>query len=346
MTESAERYTVGLTADGADSSGHTIFGDIHLERLTEQGIDWRLMPKPQGHSDATVLAGLDAVLSFGHMPFDAELVRAAPRLRHVARFGAGFDGIDPDALAREGVIVTTTPEAVRKPLALSGVTFVLALAHRLLENDRVATADDWSQRGKHRGIGLNGRTVGVVGFGNVGSQVATYLAGLGAKIIATGRSSSRARAQKAGIEFVTIQDLAERSDFVVVTAALTDQTHRMLGADFFEAMQSHAYFINIARGGIVDQEALTEALRAGTIAGAGLDVFDPEPPASTDPLLSMPNVILSPHALCWTADFTRDVSASVIDSIVSAAHGTIPATALSQKSLDPLTWRGANSDRS
>ena len=340
-----DEYVIGLTRDGAGPDGSTMFGDVGLERLGQAGISWRLMPEAAaGSARAGIFDGLDAVLSFGHMPFDAELVRQAPRLKHVARFGAGFDGIDPMGLAAEGVLVTTTPDAVRKPLALSGLTLVLAAAHRLVENHRVMANGLWAQeRGKHRGMGIDGRTVGIVGFGGVGVQLAEYLQALGARVITTDHNA--AQAAKMGVESFPLLDLARRSDFVVATAALTSLNRGMLDADFFGAMQPEAHFVNIARGGLVDQIALTRALQAGRIAGAALDVFDPEPPAKDDPLFTLENVILSPHALCWTADFTRDVSSNVMESVIQAAKGEIPGTALNRQWLSPGGWRGAGRQR-
>ncbi|AWT53487.1 NAD(P)-dependent oxidoreductase [Mycolicibacterium smegmatis] len=339
----SDDYVVGLTADGADATGATIFGDIGLHRLEEAGISWRLLPPIPAHGpvDPAALAGVDAVVSFGHIPFSAELVRQVPRLRHIARFGAGYDGIDPVALAREGVVLTNTPAAVRRPLALSGLTLLLACAHRLLENHRVTVSGKWAlQRGAYRGTGVDGRTVGILGFGSVGSELAGMLAPLGVEVIATTRSGRSERAAQLGVELVDRETLAARSDFVVVTAALTEENRGMLDESFFAAMRSSAYFINIARGGLVDQPALTRALRDGGIAGAALDVYDPEPPAADDPLFAMDNVICTPHALCWTADFTRDVSRSVIDALIAVSRNEIPETALGREALDERTWRG------
>ncbi|MGB4137521.1 MAG: NAD(P)-dependent oxidoreductase [Microbacterium sp.] len=337
-------YVVGLTADGADASGETVFGDIGLDRLVDAGLEWRLLPEIPAHGpvDPEALAGVDAVVSFGHIPFDAELVRAVPRLRHIARFGAGYDGIDPHDLAAEGVILTNAPGAVRKPMALSAVTLVLACAHRLVENHMVTSTGRWAQeRGKHRGIGVDGRTVGIIGLGSVGGLVAEHLQALGMTVIAADRPSAREAARALSIELVDLHALAQRSDFVVITAALTPQNHHLVDADFIAAMRPTAYLVNVARGGLVDQAALTAALQEGRIAGAAVDVYEPEPPAADEPLLRLPQVIATPHALCWTADFTRDVSASVIGSLITAARGEIPDTALAREALDARTWRGA-----
>jgi phosphoglycerate dehydrogenase-like enzyme len=338
-----EPYVVGLTADGADASGETIFGDIGLERLTAAGLQWRLLPEIPAHGpvDPSSLDGVDAVVSFGHIPFDAELVRRAPRLRHVARFGAGYDGIDPQGLASEGVLLTTAPQAVRAPMALSAVTLVLACAHRLVENHMAASTGRWvEERGRHRGIGVHGRVAGIVGFGSVGSLVAEQLQGLGMTVIALDRPSARERAAELDVELVDLGELARRSDVVVVTAALTAASRHLVDEAFLAQMRPTAYLVNVARGGLVDQAALTVALQEGRIAGAALDVLEPEPPSADDPLLRLPTVIVTPHALCWTADFTREVSTSVIDSVIAASRGVVPETALADPGSE---WRGAAS---
>lgn len=219
---------------------------------------------------------------------------------------------------------------------------MLACAHRLIENHIVTSTGAWaSGRGQHRGIGIAGRTAGIIGLGSVGSLVAEQLKGLGLDVVALDRPSARATAQSLGIELVDMLTLAARSDFVVVTAALTPANRHMIGGEFFAAMRPSASFINIARGGLVDQPALTQALESGRIAGAALDVYDPEPPDPADPLLRLPNVIVTPHALCWTADFTREVSASVVEALLAASRGEIPRTARAQDHLDPAAWRGA-----
>ncbi|MCL3859489.1 2-hydroxyacid dehydrogenase [Actinotalea sp. K2] len=319
-------YRVGLTADCARPDGSTIFGDVGIDRLTAAGLEWEVMAPAVGHAPSPAdLDGYDAVLSFGHLHFSRDLVEATPRLTHVARFGAGHDGIDLDGLARAGVLVTNTPVAVRRPLALSALTLLLALSHRLMDNHRAATSGRWSDRGQHRGLGLAGRTVGIVGLGSVGGDLAGLVAPLGVRVVTNERAGVHERAAALGVEVLGLEQLAAESDYVILTAALTDSSYHLVDAAFLAAMKPTAYVINVARGGLVDQAALTAALVEGRIAGAGLDVLDPEPPSADEPLLTLDSVILTPHALCWTADFTREVATSVIEAIIDGAHGRRPA---------------------
>lgn len=338
----SDTYAVGLTADGLRADGTFMFGEIDLRPLESAGLDCRFVEVPHEPQKENALAELDAIISFGHAPFTGETVRRLPLLKHVARFGAGYDGIDPVGLAREGVVVTTTPEAVKVPMAQAGLALLLACAHRLIENHNCVVEGKWTDgRGRHRGIGLADTTVGIVGLGSVGSLLASYVRELGVHVIASGRTRSQARAAQIGVEFVDLMSLAETSDFVVVCTALTPETRGLIGYEFLERMPSHGYIINIARGGLVDQTALIAALATKSIAGCALDVLEDEPPQTDDPLLCMDNVILSPHALCWTEKFTRDVWASVVHSVLAVASGEIPADTLVREFIDPETWRGA-----
>lgn len=240
------------------------------------------------------------------------------------------------------MIVTTTPDAVRVPMAQAGMALLLACAHRLVENHRVVTTGSWAEeRGQHRGTGLPGRMIGIVGLGNVGSLLASYIRHLGGNVVASGRGGSQSRAAETGTPFVDLMTLASMSDFVVICTSLTRDTRGLIGYHFLTRMPSHSYLVNIARGGVLDQQALVSALQSESIAGCALDVLDGEPPDPGDPLLHMENVILSPHALCWTEQFTNDVWSSVIKAILTASSGDIPADALAQDHLDSKTWRGA-----
>lgn len=337
-----DTYVVGLTTDALHTDGTSMFGEINLTPLTSVGIDCQFVEIAHTPQTNDALAELDAVISFGHAPFDGDTARRLPRLKHVARFGAGYDGIDPVGLASEGVVVTTTPEAAREPMAQAGLTLLLACAHRLVENHQCVTAGKWAdERGRHRGIGLAGKTVGIVGLGSVGSLLAKYVRDLGGQVVASGRDASRSRAARIGVQFVDVMSLATTSDFVVVCTSLTEETRGMIGQEFLERMPSHGYLINIARGGLVDQKSLVAALAAHSIAGCALDVLENEPPSHDDPLLRMDNVIVSPHALCWTEQFTHDAWASVVSSVLAVASGVIPEEALVRDRVGPQEWRGA-----
>lgn len=335
MDHEQRPYVVGLTSDNVAPDGTTIFGDIGLERLEAAGLTWRTMPPVSGSAPGPEhLEGLDAVLSFGHWPFSRELVAAAPRLKHVARFGAGYDGIDPADLAAEGVVLTNTPDGVRRPLALTALTLVLALSHKLPQNQRAAERGRWDGRGQHIGLGIDGRTVGIVGFGSVGQELAELLAPLGLRVVTVDRDDARDAARRLDVELLPQGQLAAESDYVVLTASLNPSSFHLVDAAFLAQMRPTAYLVNVGRGPLVDQPALTAALAAGQIAGAALDVLEDEPPTPDEPLLGMDQVIVTPHALCWTADFVRNVTASAFESLIDVAHGRRPRNLLNPSAYD------------
>jgi phosphoglycerate dehydrogenase-like enzyme len=332
-------FEVGLTRDGLREDGSTIFGDIGLQRLDDAGITWRMLPPLADPVDPMLLDGLDAILAFGHLQFDQAIVERLPRLSLLARFGAGFDGIDLDGLARAGVVVTNTPVAVRKPMALATLTMILALAHRLLDNHRTVAAGDWAVgRGTSRGAGVQGRTLGIVGLGGIGAELAVLAQAIGFTVVASDHPGSRGRAAELGVRSLSLLELAAASDYVSVLAPLTPETHHLIGDEFLGAMKPSAYLVNTSRGELVDPESLRGALASGRIAGAGLDVFEPEPPSADDQLLAMDSVLLSPHCLAWTADFTEAVSASVMESIIDAANCRRPKNTLNPGVYD-VGWR-------
>jgi len=170
------------------------------------------------------------VLSLGHIAFDSRTVDQAPDLRLIARFGAGYETIDLDACTRAGIVVTNTPDAIRRPLAVAGLTLLLALSHKLLAKDRLTRTSDWAQREHYRGAPLVGQTVGIVGFGSVGAELARLLAPLGVKVVGNNRSGRHAEAAGLGVELLGLNELLERSDYVVLCAALTPATEKLIGA--------------------------------------------------------------------------------------------------------------------
>lgn len=321
-------YRVAITAEVVRPDGSSVHGDLGLHRLTDAGLEWFVLPSTVDPVPAADLEGVDALLSMGHAHITAELLASAPSLQHVARFGAGYESVDVAACTAAGVVVTNTPGAIRRPLALAGLTMLLALSHRLLGKDAITRSSDWGGRERLRGASLDGATLGIVGFGSVGAELARLAAPLGLRLLGNNRRGSHPDGPELGVEFTDLQDLLRRSDYVVLTAPLTPETAGMVGKDELALLKETAFLVNIGRGGLVDTDALRDVLRDRRIAGAGLDVFDPEPLDPDDDLLTFDNVVLSPHALCWTADFTRDVSTAAISAVVDVAQGRRPADCL------------------
>lgn len=317
-------YRLAITRAYAEPDGSTIFGDIRLDELTAAGVEWHVLPEPKHRLDADELAGSDAVLVLGAERFDADSIPAGGRLKHVARFGAGFDAVDVVACAAAGIIVTNTPDAVRRPVADAGITLLLALAHNLRIKDELVRGGRWAERSAWRGRGLAERTVGVIGFGGIGQETARLAKALGLEVVAYNRTPRPIEAERLQVELIPLDDVMRRADFVLLTVAGNTGTHHLIGEHELSLLRPEAFLINLARGSVVDETALVDALSAGRLAGAGLDVFEQEPLPEGHPLTRLDNVILAPHSLCWTDDFTEAVSASARTAIIDVSRGVAP----------------------
>jgi D-3-phosphoglycerate dehydrogenase len=329
-----ETFRVGVTRDFLKSDNTPGFGDIGLDLLETAGdIRWEYLPDRASTIQAGQLRDYDALLLLApRLP--AEAVEGADRLTVVARFGVGYDSVDVEACTRRGVLVTTTPDGVRRPVAAAVLTLVLALAHKLLAKDRLVRSGHWAEKLDYMGTGLTGRTLGLVGLGNIGQEVFALAQSLGMRHLAHDPYVRREDAEKLGVELVDLEVLLRTSDFVSVCCALTPETYHLLDRGRLALMKPTAYLVNVARGPIVDQRALTEALREGRLAGAGLDVFEEEPVLPDDPLLGLANVILSPHAICWTDECFRGIGRSACISILEVAAGRVPLNVVNSAVLE------------
>ena len=315
----SDGFLVGVSADAEGPDGRPLFD---LDLLDEAAVPWEWMPG-EGELGPSDVAPYDALILFGRRVTEATLAGVG-RLRLVARLGVGVDSVDVDACTRAGVLVTITPDGVRRPMAAATMAFVLALAHRLPEMDLHVRRGGW-ERFLHVGLGLQGRTIGIVGLGNVGRELAMLAAPFGLRVIA---ADPFATDMPSEVERCTLDELLGASDFVVVTCPLTDSTRKLIGAAQLARMKPTAYLVNVARGPIVDEAALVEALREGAIAGAALDVFDPEPVRADSALLSLENVILTPHAVGLTDELLKLSGRSVARAAIAVRDGRLPEWAI------------------
>ncbi|CAA9478629.1 MAG: D-3-phosphoglycerate dehydrogenase [uncultured Rubrobacteraceae bacterium] len=317
-------FRVGLTRDFLRTDGTIGWGDIGLGMLDEApGVEWEFLPEGGGELGAGQVSGYDALIVLGPRVTTAT-VEGAERLALVARFGVGYDNVDLAACTRGGVAVTITPEGVRRPVAAANMALILALAHRLPAKDRIARSGRWEERLDHMGTGLTGRTLGSVGLGNIGREMFALAAPFGMRHLAHDPYAAPEKAAEAGAELVDLETLLRRSDFVAINCALTPETHHLLDAERLALMKETAYLVNVARGPIVDGEALTGALREGRLAGAGLDVFEKEPADPEDPIFSFPGVIAAPHALAWTDELALGNGRAACEGVLDVAAGRAP----------------------
>ncbi|MFO0871642.1 MAG: NAD(P)-dependent oxidoreductase [Pirellulales bacterium] len=327
-------FRVGLTRDFLKPDGSLGFGDIGLALLdAEPSVSWEFLPVAASELGPDDVRGYDALLALA--PRITERTLSGDRCPLIiARFGVGYDNVDVDACTRHDVVLTITPDGVRTPVAVSALAFLLALSHQMFAKDRLTRSGRWSEKLDYMGRGLTGRTLGIVGLGNIGRELSTVARPLGMHHLAHDPWVQPEQAAALGIELVGLDELFSRADFIVLCCALVPETRHLVNAARLALMQPTACLINVARGPVVDQRALTEALRERRIGGAALDVFEQEPIDPNDPLLALDNVILAPHAICWTDELFLGVGRSACQSIVDIARGQVPQHVVNRAVLE------------
>jgi phosphoglycerate dehydrogenase-like enzyme len=318
-------FRVGITPDVLGSNGEPIFGREVLGLLDADGITWEYMTQePSGALTPAQAARYDAVCAMLTRVTPASLAGPDRRLKLIARFGVGYDTIDVPACTAAGVLLTIAPDGVRRPVATSALTFVLMLAQKVLIKDRLTRSGRWSEKLDHIGTGLTGRTLGSIGLGNIGAELFRLARPLEMTGIAHDPVADPALAAELGVRLVDLDTLFRESDFLAVNCPLNDATRGLVSARLLGLMKPSAYLINTARGPIVDERALHDALVSGRLAGAGLDVFEEEPTPVSNPLLQLDNVILTPHGICFTDECMRRLAESAFRAVLDVAAGRTP----------------------
>ena len=326
-------FRIGLTRDFLNPAGELGYGDIGLELLENRDdIQWEFL-QDHGHElSPGDLSGFDALLLLGGQ-ITANSLIGDERLKVIARFGVGYDNVDVSACTEAGVLLTITPDGVRRAVASTAITFILALSHQLLAKDRLTRTNRWHERLDYMGQGLVGKTLGIVGLGNTGCEVFRLAKPFEMRHIGYDPYADSDAMQRLGVEVMELDDLLRESDYVVICCVLAPETRRLINADRLALMKRSAFVINVARGPIVDQAALTNALQHGTIRGAALDVFEKEPIDPDDPILSLENVIVTPHSLCWTDEMFLATGRSAIQSILDVHEGRTPKSVVNRELL-------------
>jgi lactate dehydrogenase-like 2-hydroxyacid dehydrogenase len=271
------------------------------------------------------IRGVDGVLTLLMERVDDEFLDAAgPQLTVVSNFAVGYDNIDVPACTRRGIPVGNTPGVLTEATADQAMALLLAVARRIPEARDYVLGDRWQSWSPMLLLGrdLFGSTLGIVGFGRIGREVARRGRGFGMKVLYFNRSRAQAEVEaELGAEQVTLDDLLARSDFVSLNISLSAETRHLIDAAALAKMKPTAVLVNTARGPVVDQDALVDALRSGRLWGAGLDVTDPEPLRSDHPLLQLPNCLVVPH-LASATERTRDAMATkAANNLVAGLRG-------------------------
>jgi D-3-phosphoglycerate dehydrogenase / 2-oxoglutarate reductase len=306
--------------------------DVRLDRLENESTEEVSAPILAAAHAYQIGAARDELASRFHVAEDL-LVRA-PNLLIVSSNGAGYDPVDVEACTAAGVLVVNQSGGNAHSVAEHALAMLLTLSKRILEADRALRREANVSRNALMGTEAQGKTIGIVGIGNVGRRIAALCEGLlGMKVLAYDPYLSQAEIAARGGEKVELDELLRRSDYVSISCPLAKDSRGMIGPRQFALMQPHAYFITTARGFIHDEAALVEALRNRQIAGAGLDVWAKEPPPPDHPLLQFDNVIASPHTAGVTTEARMNMGRIAAEQMLEALDGKRPP-----RMINPEVW--------
>jgi len=265
----------------------------------------------------------DAVLCGNDLQVTEDLFDLAPKVKVIAKLGAGLDTVDIDAASRHGAVVFHTPGANNQAVADHTFALILSLARRILYCDQSLREKRWEHT-KIMGVEIWQKTIGIIGLGAIGRCVALRAKGFQMKVVACDPYWSAGFADQEGIEQMPLDELLKVADIVTIHAPLTPENKGLINARAFKLMKSTALLINVARGAIVAESDLYQALKNGEIGGAGLDVFEPEPPTESA-LLELDNVVLSPHTAAFTHEAMDNMSMGIVDQLIDYYQGKRPA---------------------
>lgn len=266
-----------------------------------------------------------------------EVIAAWKNVKVVIRHGAGFDNVNVAALTERGILLEYIPDYCQHEVAEQAVALMMACARKVTWSRRVlddsVARGEWDFRPIVPMYRVDGSTVGIIGCGRIGSLVLKKLSGFGCRILVCDPYLSERRRQDLGIETIGLEQLCRESDFVTIHTPLNDETRYMINARVLSWMKPTAYFINTSRGGMVDINALADALRSKQIAGAAIDVFEMEPPAPDYPLLKLDNAVVTPHLSWYSKDAERSIREKIVQDIDMFIAGTLPRIA-----VNPQAW--------
>jgi phosphoglycerate dehydrogenase-like enzyme len=346
-------FQLAITGDFLDETGRPAYGDAGLDLLSSVPyLRYRYLheqaPRP-GDPDyyrrfyslevlPEQLQGVDGLVVLRPW-LKRAAIAAAKDLVVVGRSGAGYDKIDVAACTECSVALFNVPLALNHPTASAALLLMLALAKRLLPQERVARTGRWDQQRQVMGGELQGRTLGIIGLGHSGRELVRLTAPFAMRVLAYSPHADPEAARAMGVHLTSLEEVLGQADFVSLHCRLTERTAGLLGRRELALMKPTAYLVNVARGELIDQQALVEALRRRRIAGAGLDVFAEEPLPADDPLVGLDNVILTPHWLASTSDVWQATGQAMAEGMLRAARGQLPDNIVNPEVLEQPAFR-------
>jgi phosphoglycerate dehydrogenase-like enzyme len=359
-------FRLALTGDFLNEAGASAYGDIGLQRLASLPciqhhflLDQAPRPGDSGYWQRFYslavqpehIANLDGLIVLRPWVKQETFTSGAGDLVVIGRSGAGYDKIDVAACTENDVAVFNAPLALNHSTASTALMFMLALAKQLPQQERITRAGRWDLQAVTMGSEIEGRTLGIVGLGHSGRELARLVTPFAMRILAYSPHADRQQAEVLGVQLTTLEKVLREADFLSLHCRLTEETRELIGPAQLALMKPTAYFVNVARGELVDQAALVRALRAGRLAGAALDVFAVEPLPVSDPLLELDNVIVTPHWSASTSDVWRATGQAMAEGMLRAASGMVPDNVVNVDVLNrpgfqaKLRRFGENADR-
>jgi phosphoglycerate dehydrogenase-like enzyme len=342
-------FRLAITGDFLNEHGQSAYGDIgfgaietcpyidhhyitdHAPRANDPSYwdDLYSMEVKPAH-----LRGIDGLIVLRPYIRASAFAEGVGDLTVIGRSGAGYDKIDVQACTDNDVMLFNLPNTLNHSTASTALMFILALAKKLMASDKLTRAGRWDLQPQVMGMEIEYKTLGIIGLGASGRELVRLVAPFGMRVIAYSPHADPAQAAALGVELTTLERVMRDSDVVSVHASLTPDKYHMISAAHLGMMKPSAYFVNVARGALVDQAALVEALRERRIAGAGLDVFEVEPLPVSDPLVTLDNVLLTPHFAPATADIWKAGGEQMSQYILQAARGEVPQTVINKAVLE------------
>jgi phosphoglycerate dehydrogenase-like enzyme len=331
----ARKFIITHTADFYDNTGAPKFRDLGLSVLRDHPhIEQRVFNEYRKQIGADQIGDAQGVIVLTPA-VTTESVSKADNLLVIARFGVGYDSVDVKACTAADVLVTITMGAVDRSVAEATVGWMIALSHNLRIKDGLLRTGQWDERSKYMGRELRDRTLGVIGLGGIARKTIELLRGFGMKQpLAFDPFVKAETAAKHGARLVPLEELLRQADFVSIHCPLSETTRGLIGARELALMKPDAYLLNTARGGIVDEDALYQALKNRRIGGAALDCFAQEPVTSPHRFGELDNVLLAPHSIAWTDELFRDIGLAACQVMVDLSLGTKPHGVLNPEVFD------------
>jgi D-3-phosphoglycerate dehydrogenase len=291
------------------------------------------LDKPSEEQLEKIIADCDALIVRSQTKVTAKIIEAAKKLRVIGRAGVGVDNVDVDAATARGIIVMNTPAGNTISTAEHTFSLLMSVARNIPQAHASMKSAQWD-RASFKGVELYNKTLGVIGMGRIGTEVARRAIAFGMRVIAYDPFLSSSRAKTMQVELVELDELYARADFITVHVPLTDETRGLIDKKAFAKMKNGVRIINCARGGVIVEADLADALKSGKVAGAALDVFEEEPPPKNFPLRDLPNVIMTPHLGAATTEAQESVGIEIAEAVRDALTGGIIRNAVNMPTLD------------